>query len=149
MMRRNWQPSVWAVLTVLALGLFGSLTYAQDDGGGRSILADGAGNRALSLGGAYAAVADDASAVVWNPAGLGLVQRREFQATHTDLLGMGFNEQYASLVIPSWRLGVASLTFRRFGVGGIEGRDERNLLTNPDLSNSETEMTLGYGREFG
>ena len=148
MMRRN--AYLRTVLAALLLACFATgEAYAQDDGGGRSILADGAGNRALSLGGAYAGVADDASAVIWNPGGLGLVQRREFQATHTDLMGMGFNEQYASFVLPDWRWGVASLTFRRFGVGGIEGRDDRNLVTDTDLTDTETELILGYGREFG
>lgn len=120
----------------------------QDDGG-RSILADGAGNRALALGGAYAAIADDASAVVWNPGGLGWIQRREFQATHTNLIGLGFNEQYASFVLPSWRWGVGSFTFRRFGVDGIEQRDDRNLLLADDLTYSETEFTTAYGRQIG
>lgn len=122
---------------------------AGDDDGARSILADGAGNRALALGGAYAAIADDASAVIWNPGGLGRLQRREFQATHTNLIGLGFSEQYASLVLPSWRWGVGSFTFRRFGVDGIEERDERNLLLADDLSYSESELTLAYGRELG
>lgn len=128
--------------------LLATTSLALDDGGGRSILADGAGNRALSLGGAYAGISDDASAVIWNPGGLGMVQNRELQATYTDLMGMGFNEQYASFVLPNWRWGVASLTFRRFAVDGIEGRDERNILTDDDLSDNETELTLGYGREF-
>jgi tetratricopeptide (TPR) repeat protein len=64
-------------------------------------------------------------------------------------MGLGFNEQYASFVLPHWRWGVASLTFQRFGVGGIEGRDDRNRLTNDDLSDAETELTLGYGRAVG
>ena len=51
-------------------------TLAGDDGGGRSVFATGAGNRALALGGAYAGIADDASATIWNPAGLGLLTRK-------------------------------------------------------------------------
>lgn len=149
-MRRRAAPiGLTALLTCLVTCFGCGLVLAQDDGGGRSILADGAGGRALGLGGAYAGVADDASAVLWNPGGLGHVQRREFQATHTDLMGLGFNEQYASFVLPHWRWGVASLTFQRFGVGGVEGRDDRNRLTGDDLSDAETELTLGYGRTVG
>jgi len=138
-------------MMALAMLLFlfvATAATGQDDGGGRSILADGAGNRALSLGGAYVAVANDASATIWNPGGLGLVQRRELQATHTNLLGMGFNEQYASFVLPNWQWGVASMTFRRFGVDGIEGRDAGNNVTDSDLSDNETELTFGYGRQI-
>ena len=139
------------VLLAVLVGVAGVPGHAWclDDGGGRSVFAYGAGNRALALGGAYVAVADDASAVLWNPGGLGWVIRKQFQATHTNLIGLGFNEQYASFVLPSWRWGAASLTFRHFGVDGIEQRDERNILLNDDLSDSETEIVMGYGRGIG
>ncbi|MFH1844932.1 MAG: PorV/PorQ family protein [bacterium] len=137
----------FSLLLVVALAPTAAL--ALDDGGGRSVFAYGAGSRALALGGAYVAVADDASAVVWNPGGLGWVQRREFQASHTNLIGLGFSEQFASFVMPSWRYGVASVTFRRFGVGGIEQRDDRNVLLADDLKDNETEIALGYGRPLG
>ena len=122
---------------------------AADDGGTRSIFAQGAGNRALAMGGAFTAVADDASAPLWNPGGLGIIERREFQASRASLYGLGMGEEYAALVLPSWRLGVAAITFRHFGVDGIEGRDERNVITDENLSNSETEIALSYGRLFG
>ncbi len=130
----------------LGVGALAVPAMALDDGGGRSVFATGAGNRALGLGGAYVAVADDASAVIFNPAGLGLVQRKEFQASQTDLFGFGFSEQYASLVLPHWRLGTASLTWRSFGVDGLEARDERGFLLADDLEDRETEVMLGYGR---
>jgi long-subunit fatty acid transport protein len=38
----------------------------------------GVGARAMGLGGAYSAVADDYTAMYWNPAGLGQMKRREF-----------------------------------------------------------------------
>ena len=114
--------------TLLLLLLVAVPAAAMDDGGGRSVFATGAGNRSLAMGGAFCAVADDASAVIYNPAGLGLIARKELQASQTTLFGLGFNEQYASFVLPHWRLGTASLTWRRFGVDGIEGRDERGFL---------------------
>ncbi|MBU8869430.1 MAG: hypothetical protein KOO60_01030 [Gemmatimonadales bacterium] len=148
-------PGAMAGITVLLVVGFAigtavdsALGATGEDDGSRSILADGAGNRALALGGAYAAIADDASAVIWNPGGLGWLQRREFQASHTNLIGLGFNEQYASFVLPSWRWGVGSFTFRRFGVDGIEQRDSRNLLLADDLTYAETEFTLAYGRQL-
>ena len=96
--------------------------YAAEDAGIRSVFAHGAGNRALAMGSAFGAIADDPSAPIWNPGGLGWLERPSFYATHTDLIGMGFGEQFGSIVLPSWRLGVFSLTVRHFGVDGIEGR---------------------------
>jgi len=121
---------------------------AQGDGGGRSVFATGAGNRALGLGGAYGAVADDASAVLWNPAGLGLVDRRQLQATTVSYFGLDIHEHYGSLALPHWRWGVASITMRRFGVSNIEHRDERNVLLSSDLSDQQMEFVLGYGRRL-
>ncbi|MBA4378934.1 MAG: hypothetical protein C0395_09840 [Gemmatimonas sp.] len=123
-----------------------STAFALDDGGGRSVFATGAGNRALGLGGAFCAVADDASAAIWNPGGLGWIERKEVQATQTSLFGLGFNEQYAAVVVPDYRYGTASLVIRHFGVGGIESRDGRGVLLGDDLRDSETEIGLGFGR---
>ncbi|HEY7728009.1 MAG TPA: PorV/PorQ family protein [Candidatus Eisenbacteria bacterium] len=121
---------------------------AAEDGGTRSIFAEGAGNRGLALGGAYVALASDASALIWNPGGLGLAARNEFQASHVDY-GLGFHEEYASLVLPSWRWGALGIAYRSFGVDGIEARDDRNVLLGKGLSSSESELSLGYGRRLG
>ncbi len=142
------RPALAAGTIVLLWLLASSPVRAADDGGGRSVFATGAGNRALALGGAYAAVADDASAAIWNPAGLGRLQRKELQLTQTTLFGLGFSEQYASFVLPDWRWGALAATWRRFGVDGIEGRDERGFLVDDNLRDAETEFLLGYGRSL-
>jgi tetratricopeptide (TPR) repeat protein len=122
---------------------------AADDGGGRSVFAYGAGNRALALGGAFVAIANDASAPLWNPGGLGLMGRTELQATHAGYYDFGIDEQYGSLAYPNWRWGTFSLTLRHFGVDDIEHRDDRNTLVDDGLSNSESEFLFGYGRSIG
>jgi len=120
--------------------------HAQEAGGTRSIFSSGAGARALSLGGAFTAVPNDASALLWNPGALGYVERMEIEAAHAAYGELGFRQEYASLVLPSWRWGVAGITFQSFGVGGIEARDDRNQLIDSDLTDSETEITVGFGR---
>jgi len=139
------------VLAVCLAGLLGATTTAraENDGGARSVFAYGAGNRALSLGGAYGALANDASAPLWNAAGLGRVDRTQLLFTQASYYGIGMNEQFASIALPHWKWGVGSVTFRRFAVDGIERRDDRNVLVDSDLSDSETELLLGYGRNFG
>lgn len=146
---RDGVPCRAASALAIGLAVAASACAAAEDGGGRSVFAFGAGNRALSLGGAYAAVADDASAAVWNPGGLGMVTRRQLQASYTNLFGFGFSEQYASFVMPSWRWGATSLTLRNLGTSQIEGRDDRNVLLDETLLSRETEITLAYGRQMG
>ncbi|HEX3135666.1 MAG TPA: hypothetical protein VHX44_19040, partial [Planctomycetota bacterium] len=68
------------VPTLLALAAFTSSTTAADvtivpfDG---SPIPIGAGARALGMGGAFTAVADDATANTWNPAGMTQLERPE------------------------------------------------------------------------
>lgn len=122
---------------------------ADEDGGRRTVFAYGAGNRALALGGAYAAVADDPSAPFWNPGGLGFIDRKQVMAARTSMYGLDIREEFVGFVLPDWRYGTGAITLRHFGVGGIEGRDSRNVITDDNLSDSETEITLSYGRQWG
>jgi tetratricopeptide (TPR) repeat protein len=147
MMRRTLRAA--GLLAIMILSLNAAPAAALDDGGGRSVFARGAGERALALGGAYAAVASDAEAMIWNPAGLAGVQRKSVYASHSDLIGLGFSEQLGLLALPSWKLGTVGLGLRRFGVDGIEGRDDRGAIFDDNLQDAETEILLGYGRRVG
>jgi len=144
MMRRA--PDTLLLLTLLMVAVVVPVAIASDDGGVRSVFALGAGNRAIGLGGAYVAIADDASAALWNPAGLAQLERRRAEFTSTNLIGMGFSEKYLALAYPHWRLGNTSFTLRTFGVDGIESRDDRNLLLADDLKDQELELLLAHAR---
>ena len=58
------------------------------------------GARAIGLGGAFSAIADDASAMYWNPAGLSLIGHQEIALHHTDLYGTNIKENFAAFVLP-------------------------------------------------
>lgn len=147
MMRRTMKTT--GLLTILTLVILVNTAQAIDDGGGRSIFARGAGERALAIGGAYGAVADGPAAMIWNPAGLGRLDRKNVYASNSTLIGMGFNEQLGLFALPSWKIGTFGFGFRRFGVDGIEGRDDRGSLFDDNLKDTETEILLGYGRNLG
>ncbi len=65
-----------AFLSILILSLFAGGAYGQD----LNWNITGAGARAQGMGGAFIGVADDATSVVWNPAGLATLERLEFSA---------------------------------------------------------------------
>ncbi|MCP4545043.1 MAG: hypothetical protein GY835_01100 [bacterium] len=140
---RHWRP-----LLICALCLCSAVGSAEEDAGLRSVFAEGAGCRALGLGDAGAALPDDGSVLFRNPGALGLLPRLEVQAGHSNLIGLGFGEQYFSITVPSWRWGVVALGYRHFGVGGIEERNEFNHLVADDLSDSEMQISLAYGKAF-
>jgi len=149
----SWHAHVWrsgpwlghALDVVACLLALAGVCEAADDAGTTSVFAEGVGPRALALGSAFVAVADDPSAAVWNPGGLGWIDHTEVEVSYT-ARNLGFAETYVGLVIPSWRWGAAAFTFRHFGVDGIEQRDELNSLLDDSISDSEMEIGLTYGR---
>jgi len=144
------RPRVSSRAVVVACLVIGCVAPAgaAENGGTLSPFAFGAGNRALGMGGAFTGIADDASGLVWNPAGLGAIGRGELQFSRTSL-DFGAQETFAALALPSWRWGTLGVSFWHFGVGGIEERDNRNVLLGSDLSDAEQEVALGWGRSMG
>lgn len=66
------------IVLMVALNLFAG-RYAGD------FMAIGGGVRAISMGGAYSAVADDANAIYWNTAGIGQIKQGEVFVMHAFL----------------------------------------------------------------
>ena len=58
------------------------------------------GARPLGLAGSYAAVANDANTVYWNPAGLPLLQRQEITTMYGKLFGIDLVNSYIGYVFP-------------------------------------------------
>ena len=102
----------------------------------------GSGARARALGNAFVAVADDASAVYWNPAGL--TQLRSPVVMLMDRITTQ-DTNYANIagVLPVRTVGAFGLNVIFYSVGDIPIFDSAG---NPggDLSNKEGAMSLSY-----
>ncbi len=101
----------------------------------------GVGARAVGMGGAYTALADDVNALFWNPAGLSRLSKRELGFTHAELVaGMRYDVVgYAHpLGFGTLAGGAAYLT-----QGTIEGRDAAGKPTG-GFSAHDSALTLGY-----
>lgn len=68
-----------------------SSIYASDAG---AFLRIGAGARALGMGGAFTAVADDATAAYWNPAGLTQIEKQEISSMYTNQFGLNISYSF-------------------------------------------------------
>lgn len=99
----------------------------------------GLGARALGMGGAHIAVADDAAVIYYNPAGLGRLEEFSLTSMYSNQYGAG---SYFGLGAAGMNLGAAVL---RFGSSSIEETDEYG---NPigEFGVSETAAIAGYGR---
>lgn len=120
---------------------------AKDDGLEGGFLSWGAGARALALGKAFTAVADDASAAYWNPAGLTQLDRGEATALHA-IMWEGATYDFVSVAFPSLTDGSFGMTVTMLGVGGVERRDAENNLLSGSFGSTKIAAGLSYGREI-
>ena len=93
----------------------------------------GVGARATALGEAFVAVANDPSAIFWNPAGLASIQRQEVEFSHVGWPAE-VNYEHLTWVIPVKRLG-GSLAFQ-FG------------MLSTRISETTEFQPFGTGRSF-
>ncbi len=148
----SWRVTVIASV-VLALAFGGSSAphdvRAQDgDAGTQSVFSTlGAGSRGIALGRAFVSLADDASAIYWNPATLGNVQSKQFMAMYMPLFGDFTDATYTFLgaVYPTLTAGTYGIGFMRVGAD-FEGFDNASVPTGTQ-EYAETQVLIGYAFE--
>jgi hypothetical protein len=116
------------------------------------------GARPAAMGSAYTALAADAYAPTWNPAGLGFLDSIQFagqhlayvQSTHYEYLGFGVPMANPRACATDLLCGRSTLggSIQYFGSGDISGLDIHGNPTG-DYSNHYAAYNLSYGRTFG
>jgi hypothetical protein len=110
----------------LALIMVLSAVALADGIGAFSAFKNGIGARALAMGGAFVAVADDATAMVWNPAGLAQLSDTRLAGMSTDLFGLGITHQFVGATTSFANLGIG-LGWERASIAG-QSVDEGGVL---------------------
>ncbi len=82
-------------------------------------LSIGIGPRANSMGGAYSSVANDASALYWNPAGIANINYFQSIFTYTKLFA-DINVNFVGLVIPAGDIGNFGLSVTALNIGDMD-----------------------------
>ena len=93
-------------------------------------LSIGVGGRALGLGGAYAALANDASAGYWNPAALARVEYPEAMLMHDERFGSLLNYDFGAVAIPYSKNATFGVSVMRLGVDGIPDTRDAGIDAN-------------------
>lgn len=142
-----------------------------------AFMENGGGARALGMGGAFTAVADDPSATFWNPAGLAALTDKEILLMHSERFGDLIDRDFVSYTQPvSWnilggtnsgiglsviRLGVDDIPFTEHlteqldtnGDGTVDDNEIIGLLDLQDdiiyKSDQELALMLSYGETVG
>ena len=113
-----------------------------------SFLEVGVGSRAIGMGGAFVGIADDASSLYWNPAGLGVITAGEMIFERIDwLTGISFN--FFGMAIPLNGYGalgffINSMTMPKMKVRTIVYPDG----TGEDFEVSSIAIGLSYGKNL-
>ncbi len=164
-----------ALLGVLA-GFFVPLDAGATKYAG-AFMENGGGARALGMGGAFTAVADDPSTTFWNPAGLASMEDREILLMHSERFGDLIDRDFIAYSQPvNWsifggssagigvsviRLGVDDIPFTDHltglldddGDGTVDDEELRDLLTLQDeiqyKSDQEFALLFSYGEKLG
>jgi tetratricopeptide (TPR) repeat protein len=110
------------------------------------LLTFGAGARSFGLGKSYVSIADDASASIWNPAGLYFVNMNELTALHTSLYEQT-NFEFLSFAYPTIDRGTFALLLLYLSSAGFEGRDINNVVTG-EFSNTQFSFGISYGNKL-
>jgi len=131
-MKMRIEKTVLAVallMVCLSPSLYGA-KYAGE------FLSLGVGGKALGMGGAFVAIADDGSAGYWNPSGLWQMKSKELLLMHAETFGSLLNHDFISYVIPpknETSKSAFGFNLMRLGGGGIKITE----LPNPDAPPSE------------
>jgi hypothetical protein len=84
MRQSGWITGLGCVLALTSIGIASDANATKYAG---EFLAVGVSARAMGMGGAFVAVADDASAAYWNPAGLAFIETRGLLPEHSENFG--------------------------------------------------------------
>lgn len=132
--------TTWAAERILSAGIFLVLASGLSFAGGTKVgkyagefIAIGVGGRALGMGGAFVALANDATAGYWNPAGLSRIRYPEMALMHDERYGGLVNYDYGAVVFPTGTRSSIGFSLIRLGIDGIP--DTREALydaSSPD-----------------
>ena len=136
------------LVLVTLLGIIGTTTvFATDTTNALPYLRMGIGARALGMGGAFTSISDDASAMFWNPAGIGMVNKLEI-ITSIASLSLDRSLNTLGFVLPNIMNGSLGIGIINAGVTGIKGYVRENDVDRPtgDFAYQSNMLIVSYGK---
>ncbi len=136
------------VLSAALLALMLATTgFAQNHAG--PWLRMGVGAKAMAMGAAQTAVANDATAAYWNPAALAGLRKFEASLMYTAGMKAERNHNYVSAALCLDRIGSFSLSWLNGGITGIEQRTGPTETPDAMFDVANNAFQLSYARLLG
>ncbi len=124
--------------------LLSSLVMGGSFGQPGAFLRFGASARSLAMGGAYSVLANNGEALLYNPAGLGGLEKWELTITHAQLF-LDSRYEFVSFAYPVEKVGNFGIALADMGVSKFDGRDEFNRVTS-EFGTHDLAVIAGYGK---
>ena len=150
------------LIAALGIGVAAPIFAAESAGQAGAYLKMGVGARALGMGSAFTAVANDSTAAFWNPAGLAKLKKHEASFMHANLTDDRdynfFNYAHVLKGKDGKSNGTLALSHINFGIDGIPETREDPATGNPVLDangnvrifsyfeDTETNTFISYGK---
>jgi hypothetical protein len=123
------------LIAPLAPGGTGVAKYAGE------FISLGVGGRALGLGGAYVALANDVTSGYWNPAGLSRISYPQMTLMHEERFGSLVNYDYGAVAFPLGPRSSIGLSLIRLGVDDIPDTRNAGVDINGNLTYDPTQFS--------
>ena len=108
----------------------------------------GVGSKAEGMGGAFVAVANDASALYWNPSGIATLPKNEAIFMHSEFFG-GFNFDYFGIVVPLGNFGTLGGSITSFSSDELTVRTvDRPEGTGEFFNSQDLAVAVSYARNL-
>jgi hypothetical protein len=101
----------------------------------------GVGGRALAMGGAFVAMANDVTAGYWNPAGLSRLNYPQFILMHDEQFGGILNQDYGAVAFPFGPATSLGVSLIRLGVDDIANTTNAGVDQDGNLTTDITKFT--------
>ncbi|MBU1318457.1 MAG: PorV/PorQ family protein [candidate division Zixibacteria bacterium] len=148
-MTRNSRKTLALSLALFILMVVGcsEVAVAKDYNHAMPFLRMGVGARALGMGGAYVAVADDATAGYWNPAGLSHVGKFSFSSMIAANMGVDRKYNYLSIAGGGFRFGTIGFSWLNAGTSDIASYTS-NGVREADFNANDHAFLFSWGNNM-
>ena len=140
------RKSILRIFLILMIFSSAALAETGDGGYAGAFLQLGFGARALGMGGAFVAVADDATGGFFNPAGLAQVTKRTFGVFYRKMT-LDRRLSYVVYNQPIRDEATIAIAWVNAGVGNVMGRDGDGNVTE-EISNYQNAVQMFLGRRL-